>query len=142
MHPRQIARTLLRWHGISLITLGLANATASYLATRYPLPGPFAFLALDPFPEVGFLQAYLLAALVGVTLLLGSRLERFVVFDLVGLAMHAIPPLTLVLMWTQIEQRMGSGVIALSISIHAVFVLWESIALYCYVRGGRRAAAA
>jgi hypothetical protein len=142
MNTHLIARSLLRWHGILLIALGVGNAVASYLATKWPLPGPFFFLSHDPFPEVGFLQAYLLAALVGVTLLLGSRIERFYVFDLVGLAMHTIPPLTLILMWSQIEQRMGSGVIALSISIHSVFILWESIALYCYVRGGHRATAA
>lgn len=113
----------------------MANATASYLATKIELQGPFYFLFHNPFPEVGFLQAYFLAALVGMTLIIGARTEKFYLFDLVGLTMHLIPPLALILMYKQIQSVMGQSTIYLSISIHATFVTLELIALAFYFKG-------
>ena len=137
MNYLYVARKLLRFHGGCLMLLGLGNATASYLATRMELQGPFHFLFSDPFPEVGFLQAYLLAALVGFTILLGSNLKNFFVFDIVGILMHTIPPITLILMYDHIHSIMGPGTIKLSIAIHSSFVLLELVALGFYFKGAR-----
>lgn len=138
MNKRKIAKNILKTHGYLLVALGLANATASFVATKIRLPGPFYFLSENPFPEVGFLQAYLLAALVGTTLVIGSRIEEFFIFDIVGIVMHLIPPLTLILMYDQIHQVMGVPTIILSISIHATFIILEIIALGFYFLGDRR----
>ena len=137
MKARRVANWILKTHGILLILLGLGNATLSYVATKFELQGPFQFLYQDPFPEVGFLQAYLLAALIGLTLTIGARSEKFYIFDLVGLLMHLVPPLVLILMYDQIHQVMGVSTIKLSISIHATFVALEILALILYFKGAK-----
>jgi hypothetical protein len=142
MNFRNIAKKILKTHGVLLFLLGMANATASFVATKIEIQGPFQFLYQNPFPEVGFMQAYLLAALVGVTLIIGSKIEKFYVFDIIGLVMHLIPPTTLILMYEQIHQVMGSSTIKLSISIHATFVTLELIALILYFKGEKQSAMA
>ena len=142
MNTRNIANKILKIHGVLLVLLGSANAIASYAATKTEIQGPFQFLFQNPFPEVGFLQAYLLAALVGATLIVGSKTEKFYIFDIVGLVMHLIPPTALILMYDQINQVMGPSTIKLSISIHATFVTLELIALALYFIGGKRSVAA
>ncbi|MBX9765796.1 MAG: hypothetical protein K2X47_00875 [Bdellovibrionales bacterium] len=142
MNSRSVANKILKAHGILLVLLGLSNAVASFVATKTEIRGPFQFLYQNPFPEVGFLQAYLLAALVGATLFLGSKTEEFYIFDVVGIVMHLIPPTALILMYDQINQVMGPSTIKLSISIHASFVTLELIALILYFRGGKRSAVA
>lgn len=142
MNSRNIANKILKTHGVLLVLLGLANTMASFAATKTEIQGPFQFLYQNPFPEVGFMQAYLLAALVGVTLIIGSKREKFYVFDIIGLVMHLIPPTALILMYDQINKVMGPSTIKLSIAIHATFVTLELIALTLYFRGQKQNAMA
>ena len=142
MNSRNIANKILKTHGVLLVLLGMANTIASFVATKTEIQGPFQFLYQNPFPEVGFMQAYLLAALVGVTLIIGSKTEKFYVFDIIGLVMHLIPPTALILMYDQINQVMGPSTIKLSIAIHATFVTLELIALVLYFKGEKQSAMA
>ena len=129
------ARTLLRIHGVCLILLGVGNAIVSYLATNTEIQGPLHFLYKNPIAEAGFLQAYLLCGLVGVTLIIGSRYQNFVAFDVIGITMHLIPPASLLLMYEQVHAIIGTSTIWPSIAIHTTFAALELAAIWLYQKG-------
>ena len=91
-------RRILKIHGTALIGVGLANAVLSSVGAFWGI-GLFGFLQAERIGHVGLIQAYLLAALFGVVLLLGARQAVPVVWDGIGLLVHLSILVAYVLYW-------------------------------------------
>ena len=120
-------KIILRIHGTIIIFLGVALTINSTLGT-YKGIGPFDFLSETPFVLVGLFQAYLLMALIGLTLWIGSYQDNPRKWHAVGALAH-IPPLAANIMFydtfLELEMQWASYI---GSTIHCIFILVESVA--------------
>jgi hypothetical protein len=91
-------RRILQIHGIALIVVGLANVVLSTVGAFWGI-GMMGFLQVQRIGHVGLIQAYLLAALFGVVLLIGARQPVPIIWDGIGLLVHLSILVAYVLYW-------------------------------------------
>jgi len=135
-------RLILKIHGTGLVLLGLANALVS-TAGAITGAGPMGFLQAQKIGHVGLLQAYLLAALIGAVLLIGSRQPRPVLFDWIGATAH-LSILVVYVMYWDLFPRLAPGFEAIrSVAlVHIACVLLEGYAIFGRRRVSRQVALA
>ena len=123
LHP-----SVLRIHGVMLLIVALAAANAT--VARYLGIGPYAFLQQNPMAWVGLIQAYLLMAVVALTLLIGVRQSQPHTWHLIGAAAHLAPLLAVIFSWTLLTS-LGFGAIASgSLAFHAIWIVIETIMVF------------
>ena len=123
-----IRKNILRVHGTLLIVAGIVASIYSTIGMMNGV-GFFKFLQTDKIGHIGFFQAYMLAALLGVVLLMGSRQENVRKWNRIGALIHAIIFVVYVIHWNFFSTIEG-GEIVLNIGIvfHLVMLSVESYA--------------
>lgn len=130
----QTRRRILRIHGSGLLILGLANAVLSTLGWLRDV-GPMAFLNDDRLGHVGLIQAYLLAALFGVVLIVGSRQPAPVTWNRIGILVHLAILSAYAFHWNYFGEVPGGDILRNGIFLHLGAIAVEAFA----VLGGRQA---
>jgi hypothetical protein len=93
-----IRRKILRIHGIIALVAGTVFAGNSTIGMIYGI-GVFKFLQQNKLGHVGLFQAYVLFALIGVVLLMGSSQENVRKWNRIGAAAHALILFIYVIHW-------------------------------------------
>ena len=120
-------KKVLRIHGSILILIGIALTINSTIGT-YVGVGIFSFLQDNEFALVGLFQAYLLMAIIGVALWLGTLNEGLRKWHIIGALAH-IPPMAANIMFWHLFSGMGMTTPAIiAMVIHGLFITTETIA--------------
>jgi hypothetical protein len=98
MQPQIMRRRVLRLHGTALLVVGLASSVMSTVGWLKGV-GPSGFLQANELAHAGLIQAYLLAALGGGVLWVGSFDERLLKWNLVGIGVHLAILTTYAMHW-------------------------------------------
>ena len=130
----KIRKTILRTHGTIIILIGVVMTIKSTIGTTQGT-GIFDFLQQNPLAHAGLLQAYLLMAVIGLTLWKGAASGNPRRWHIVGALAH-LPPLLAVVMYWGLFHNMGLGwMLNISLVLHSTFLLVESTA-YVYKAPG------
>lgn len=120
-------KKVLRIHGSILIVIGIALAANATIGT-YLGVGNFSFLKDNEFALVGLFQAYLLMAIIGVSLWIGSTSTGIRKFHIIGALAH-FPPLAANIMFWHLFLGMGMTTLAaIGTTFHCLFICIETIA--------------
>ena len=120
-------KKILRIHGSILIVIGIALTVNSTIGT-YIGVGKFSFLQENEFVLVGLFQAYLLMAIIGVALWIGTTTSGIRKFHLIGALAH-IPPLAANIMFWHLFSAMGMTTLAtMGTTFHLLFIGIETAA--------------
>ncbi|MEO8146740.1 MAG: hypothetical protein ABI723_03830 [Bacteroidia bacterium] len=93
-----IRKKILKTHGTIAVLVGIAMAIASTIGATEGI-GVFKFLQQNKLVHAGLLQAYLLFALIGIILLMGSREQNVRRWNRVGAAAHVLILIAYLLHW-------------------------------------------
>ncbi|MCH8329995.1 MAG: hypothetical protein IH946_01220 [Bacteroidetes bacterium] len=119
-------KLILRIHGSFIIFLGIALTANSMVGTFLGV-GKFAFLSEMPFALVGLMQAYLLIAVIGIALWMGSYHPDPRKWHLIGALAH-VPPLAANIiffgLFVEMDMEWASYI---GTTIHCTFIIVESI---------------
>jgi len=120
-------KKILRIHGSIIIVIGIAltvNATTgTYLGV-----GKFSFLKDNELALVGLFQAYLLMAIIGVSLWIGTTSAGIRKFHIIGALAH-FPPLAANIMFWHLFSDMGMTTFAIiGTTFHCLFICIETVA--------------
>jgi len=91
-------KQILRIHGTFAIVAGSFFAIASTVGMLYGI-GPLGLLQESKLGHVGLMQAYMLFALIGAVLLMGSRQENVKKWNRVGAMAHVLILIVYVIHW-------------------------------------------
>jgi len=120
-------KKILRIHGSILIVIGIALTVNSTVGT-YIGVGKFSFLQENEFVLVGLFQAYLLMAIIGVALWIGTTTSGIRKFHLIGALAH-IPPLVANIMFWHLFSATGMTTLAtIGTTFHLLFIGIETAA--------------
>ena len=120
-------KKILRIHGSILILIGIALTVNSTVGT-YLGVGKFSFLQDNEFALVGLFQAYLLMAIIGVALWIGTTSSGIRKFHIIGALAH-FPPLAANIMFWHLFSAMGMTTIAtIGTTFHCLFIGIETVA--------------
>jgi len=120
-------KKILRIHGSILILIGVALTVKSTIGT-YIGVGLFSFLQDNEFALVGLFQAYLLMAIIGISLWLGSASKGIRKFHIIGALAHC-PPLAAIITFWHLFSNMGmTTVAAIGTTFHCLFICIETFA--------------
>ena len=129
-------KAILRTHGTIIMLIGVAMAVNSTIGTSRGT-GIFDFLHENPLAHVGLLQAYLLMAIIGLTLWKGAASGNPHRWHIVGALAH-LPPLLAIVFYWDLFHNMGMGwMVNISLVLHGTFVSVESTA-FIYKAPGER----
>ena len=121
-------KIILRVHGTILLLVGVA-LTVNSLLGRYRGIGNLKFLQENELGLVGLFQAYLLMAIIGIALWLGSVGADRRKWHAVGALAH-LPPLAANIMFRNLLVEIGLGSVSVgSMIFHCVLICVESTAL-------------
>ena len=118
-------RKFLRIHGTMLFLVGITAAITSLIGKIYGT-GPFGFLKANQMVAIGLFEAYLLAAVCGVFLLVGSFQEKVYKWNRMGAIIHVPLFTTNIIFWnfySEVGMEMG-GII--STIAHGILICVES----------------
>jgi hypothetical protein len=120
-------RWLLRIHGtiLTLVALGSALATTIGWMTG---TGLFGFMQQNPMAWVGLIQAYLLMAIIGVLLVLGSGQANARKWNVVGALAHCAPLIAALCSLDVFESMGALGTVRIAIGFHLVWLCLETLA--------------
>ncbi len=125
---KKIRKKLLRVHGSILIFIGVALTINSTIGTYLGI-GIFSFLQKNEFALIGLFQAYLLMAVIGIVLWMGSTQENMRKWHLIGALAH-IPPLTAIIMfWSHFVSMEVDSIVMFVAIFHCVLMGTESVFL-------------
>ncbi len=127
-----LRRRVLLAHGVGLTLLGLANAVLATIGWLGRV-GPHTFLAENRLAHAGLIQAYLLAALLGAVLVLGSRQPVPRTWNFVGAGAHLAILSAYAFHWNYFLEIPGGEIIRNAVFIHVAAVAIELFA----AAGGR-----
>jgi hypothetical protein len=114
-------------HGLFLIAIGLLLGL--YInSVPYTGFGPYGFMREDLFAIAGLSQAYLLMAIIGLTLRLGSRHSNTGVWNWIGALAHIPPLLASVMYFSSIANVGLGGFVIGSMAMHIIWSVIEVIA--------------
>lgn len=122
-----------RFHGKALIVLGLLMAMGSVSAQKTGA-GPMGFLKENPIGEVGLLQAYLLMALIGFSIVSGCKNTNKPVWSIIGISAHLIPLLVVVMYGSMFKILQVEYLLWFSLTIHSIGIVAEITALSIYFK--------
>jgi len=124
MVENKFRRTVSQIHGGFIIVLGLALGI--YInSVPYTGFGIYAFLRDDAFAIAGLSQAYLLMALIGLMLRIGSRKDNSGIWNWVGALAH-VPPLLATVMYFGAMAEIGvAHVLIGSVPMHLICIGFE-----------------
>ena len=126
---QNIRKKVLSVHGTILLLIGGALTVNSTLGAFMGI-GVFSFLQENELALVGLFQAYLLMAIIGLVLWMGSSGPDIRRWHLIGAVAH-VPPLTAGIMFWDLLGSLGMTTIAIgAITFHCVFILVESTAFF------------
>ena len=116
-------------HGAILVILGLAFSVNCLLGSFAGIGG-YPFLLTNSIGAVGLLQAYLLMALIGVSLLVARSTTKPLprAWNWIAIGAH-VPPLLAVALYTGSTPEMAPKVVLLSLLIHGSGIGAELFAL-------------
>ncbi len=123
-----IRKRILRVHGTILVLLGLGLTTNATIGTFRGI-GVFHFLQENHLAMVGLSQAYLLMAIIGAVLWLGSVEQNVRKWHAIGAVAHAPPLAMLITFWNLFGELNMVSVAVIAAIIHSVFLCVESTAL-------------
>ena len=120
-------KKILRIHGSMLILIGIALTVNSTVGT-YLGVGKFSFLQDNEFALVGLFQAYLLMAIIGVALWIGTTSAGIRKLHIIGALAH-FPPLAANIMFWHLFSGMGMTTLAIiGTTFHCLFICIETVA--------------
>jgi hypothetical protein len=121
-------RLILRIHGGLMIALGFLNGAGATLGWQTG-EGPMGFLREQPLGHVGLLQAYLLIAVVGVALWVGTSAEAgFRKWHAVGALAHLAVLPVYAMHWSKFAiYSPGGGEIRMVVLFHLLMVTIEGV---------------
>ncbi len=120
-------KKILRIHGSILIVIGIALTVNATIGT-YLGVGKFSFLKDNEFALVGLFQAYLLMAIIGVSLWIGTTSAGIRKFHIIGALAH-FPPLAANIMFWHLFSGMGMTTLAtIGTTFHCLFICIETVA--------------
>ncbi len=120
-------KKILRIHGSILILIGIALTVNSTVGT-YLGVGKFSFLQDNEFALVGLFQAYLLMAIIGVALWIGTTSSGIRKLHIIGALAH-FPPLAANIMFWHLFSGMGITTLAtIGTTFHCLFICIETVA--------------
>jgi len=120
-------KKILRIHGSILILIGIALTVNSTIGTYLGI-GKFSFLQDNEFALVGLFQAYLLMAIIGVALWIGTTTTGIRRFHIIGALAH-FPPLAANIMFWHLFSAMGMTTLAtIGTIFHSLFICIETVA--------------
>ena len=93
-----IRKKILKIHGTVAIIAGTFFSIASSIGMSYGI-GPLGMLQENRLGHVGLMQAYMLFALIGVVLLMGSRQENVKNWNRIGAFAHALILIVYIIHW-------------------------------------------
>lgn len=129
----RLAKTILRVHGLFLVTLGIIMTIQTLMGTYKGL-GILRFTLHDPLKSVGLFEAYLLAAFSGFVLFLHSGKHYRKIWHVLAASVHLILLVTNLLFWEAYSLADIVLVGYVSTSAHAVFILIECSCYYVQIR--------
>ncbi len=100
-----------------------SNATVA----RYLGVGPYAFLPQNPMAWVGLIQAYLLMAVVAVTLLIVRANQGSRQWHVIGAVAHLAPLLAVIFSWGLLTSLDFGSIAIISLAFHAIWIVLETI---------------
>jgi len=120
-------KKILRIHGSILILIGIALTVNSTIGTYLGI-GKFSFLQDNEFALVGLFQAYLLMAIIGVALWIGTTTTGIRKFHIIGVLAH-FPPLAANIMFWHLFSAMAMTTLAtIGTIFHCLFICIETVA--------------
>ena len=120
-------KKILRIHGSILIVIGIALTVNAVIGT-YLGVGKFSFLMDNEFALVGLFQAYLLMAIIGVSLWIGTTSAGIRKFHIIGVLAH-FPPLAANIMFWHLFSGMGMTTLSIiGTTFHCLFICIETVA--------------
>jgi len=120
-------KKILRIHGSILIVIGIALTVNATIGT-YLGVGKFSFLGDNEFALVGLFQAYLLMAIIGVSLWIGTTSAGIRKFHIIGALAH-FPPLAANIMFWHLFSGMSMTTFAtIGTTFHCLFICIQTIA--------------
>jgi hypothetical protein len=118
-------KNILRIHGSLLIAMGIAMSIYSTLGMKYGI-GTYNFLENNKLGHVGLLQAYLLAALTGTVLWIGSYQDGRKKWNRIGALFHFLILIVYLLHWDFFPTLpSGEGIRNAGVTFHIVFFSLE-----------------
>lgn len=119
-------KIILKIHGTIALLAGTAFAIVSTIGMMYGV-GIFKFLQQNKLGHIGLFQAYVLFALIGVVLLMGSRQENVRKWNRVGAAAHALILIVYVIHWNFFPTIEGGDFMRTGgLIFHCIFLSIES----------------
>ncbi len=118
-------KQFLKGHGMLLVLLGVAFATATLLG-RFKNAGPLAFLNANPQAAVGLFEAYLLVAICGAFLWLGSNQTDVRKWNRMGALIHVALATTNITFWPFYAQVDMETMGIVSTAGHFIIIAVES----------------
>ena len=120
-------KKILRIHGSILIVIGIALTVNATIGT-YLGVGKFSFLMDNELALVGLFQAYLLMAIIGVSLWIGTTSAGIRKFHMIGALAH-FPPLAANIMFWHLFSGMGMTTLSIiGTTFHCLFICIETVA--------------
>jgi hypothetical protein len=120
----QIRKKILKAHGILLVVAGTVM-TILVFTGRTEGFGIFKFLHESPLASIGFFEAFLLAAVLGLFLIHASTLNNVRKFNLLAALIHLILAFTNILHWNFYEMIDGVMPGTIATIVHFIFVAVE-----------------
>lgn len=84
---QKVSQKILRIHGYILLLIGAVVFINAFVGYNFSL-GRFQFLSTNPTAAVGFLEAYGLAGMIGLSLIFGSRVFHKKPWHFLGALVH------------------------------------------------------
>lgn len=118
------SRKFLFLHGVALAIIGALATVNSVVGFRYAL-GPFSFLSKSEITAVGFIEAYGLACLLGISLILSAMKFYARLWHLFAASIHIFLFTINIYFWHLYEPLGLSGVGRGATIIHFIFFSCE-----------------
>ena len=118
-------KIFLKVHGSLLLVAGMMGATVTILGRFYGF-GPFDFLNSDHVASIGFFEAYLLASVCGIFLMVGSFQANVSKWNRMGAIVHIPLLITNITYWDFYAQYGLEVAGIISTAAHMVLICVES----------------
>jgi hypothetical protein len=123
-HPSRFENKFLRGHGIVLVVGGSAMAALT-LVGRYRGVGPMSMMQAQQAGYIGFFEAFLLVAMIGLFLIVASRQEKTYPWSFLAAAVHALMGIINIAHW-QYYHVLGAEMIGVVATVfHGLWVCAE-----------------
>jgi hypothetical protein len=97
-HPSRFENKFLRGHGIVLV-VGASTMAALTLVGRYHGVGPMSMMQAQQVGYIGFFEAFVLVAMIGLFLIVASRQEKTYPWNFLAATVHTVMAIINIAHW-------------------------------------------